>query len=419
MSREEQLYEHLRKIHFALLATVFVLLVASSLTPAAELDKAAEEAAALAGLNEALTRQRLETAMSELTKNIPADALSVHEARNRLWWRVDHLDHAIAEREPSPPRPRLWIPFDQKVYSPPYSTPAVFDVPPAERTLRQVKEIWSFLLSGQEAFIVTWLYAEDVAFRYSETSPPPRPTSDEAIADRSTAPDCGHKFMANMRLEPNGKDGTYAAILKVEGGDVADPHVMLGREAVIPVEAEDPEVELLPAVLAAIEGHKELTSQENRPFASVFRNADFYAKGLESLTIEEFRDYLERLRQERGEEVELYGAKIPQRGLSIWGVVVLVILQLYFLSHLLQLGPATSHVISAAGGYPWIGVYPDRLSRAITAISLLLVPVTAVFLLIRGWDSLETLLVKLFLSAAVLVSVVVGSLGWYRVSQLR
>jgi hypothetical protein len=52
--------------------------------------------------------------------------------------------------------------------SPPYSLPSVLVHLPAKRTMREIKELWAFLLDGKEAFVVTRLIVARATSRWAD-----------------------------------------------------------------------------------------------------------------------------------------------------------------------------------------------------------------------------------------------------------
>lgn len=189
MENDEKLYDHLRTIHFALIAAAFILLVACSLTPKGDLERAVDEATFAAGLNVTLTEDRVSEVASKFVPSVPADAISIHEARRSLWWRVDDVYHPLEENVFPLPRPRLWIPMDKEAFSPPDSLPNAMTIEPSKRTVRDLEGTWTFLLSGNNAFVITRLIPERGTFRWMPGRGSGAPTiHQEEITDHLAGP---------------------------------------------------------------------------------------------------------------------------------------------------------------------------------------------------------------------------------------
>ncbi len=422
MDNNEKLYEHLRTIHFGLIATTLILLVACSLAPVADLERAVEEAKLAAGLNASLTEGRVSRVFSQLASAIPPDAISIHEARGSLWWHVDDVYHPLIENVFPPLRPRLWIPTGSKAFSPPQSSPDALAESPEKRTIRQFKSTWEFLLNGKQAFVVTRLFPARATFKWAASADTRANASfHEEIVDHLAdfgrlAPDRG--FMTEVSVERNGNDGSFVGIFQINGGKTSDPQLRFGRQALIPLDTRRLPIELLPGLLKSIGPTGERIAEEDRTFESVFHNFDAYSHGLESLTFEELRSYLDHLRTEKGQDVELYGAKIPQRSISIWGIIIILVLQTYFLAHLKQLDHISTITYSQET-YPWMPIYVDRLSRIMTILSLLLAPITCAALVWFGWRSLRSDVVRGCLVSGAFVSMVLAINIWLRVREYR
>ena len=115
------------------------------------------------------------------------------------------------------------------------------------------------------------------------------------------------------------------------------------------------------------------TSWFAAPFRESFPEFVDVVEGLESTSVLELRDYLERLRRDEGPEISLFGATIPQRALSTWGLAILTIILVYFAIHLRRF----RRQIESSGivpDFPWIGLYDDRASRALCVASIALLP---------------------------------------------
>jgi hypothetical protein len=83
----------------------------------------------------------------------------------------------------------------------------------------------------------------------------------------------------------------------------------------------------------------------------------------------------------RGSEVfEAFGMKFPAAQITLWGIIVLLGVQLYFLVYLKQLsgklGPA-----DAAWDVPWLGMDTSVLARAILFFTVIVLPISAILAL--------------------------------------
>jgi hypothetical protein len=69
--------------------------------------------------------------------------------------------------------------------------------------------------------------------------------------------------------------------------------------------------------------------------------------------------------------------------------------------------------------YPWIALYSDRLSRLLTAFSLLLAPVTGYAMLLRAVEAGGSIAVNVVLGLTVALSTTIAFLCWQRIEVLR
>jgi hypothetical protein len=97
-------------------------------------------------------------------------------------------------------------------------------------------------------------------------------------------------------------------------------------------------------------------------------------------TLEELEKLLGFQKKQVGEEAfELMGLKFPAGATATWGVMVLLVVQLYFWLHLEEF--RRKHTGSIPADVAWIAVYPSRVARYVFGASAFLMPVTAVAVL--------------------------------------
>ena len=221
----------------------------------------------------------------------------------------------------------------------------------------------------------------------------------------------GGQFFVDVSITSLEADRRYAADFALTGGVTDDPHRRFGRHALIPIETRPVSLNVMSAFLKDAGGlSPEERAQSNRPFAEVFKELFAASVELESLKIEELRSYLARLLREKGPDVELFGAKIPQEALVYWSLPALLAIQLYFLVTLRQLVSKYAEPISTTE-FSWIALYNDRLAKTVTRLSLVSAPVANLIVLVWGWPFIEWYWVKTVLSIGLLGSVWAAWLG--------
>jgi hypothetical protein len=108
-------------------------------------------------------------------------------------------------------------------------------------------------------------------------------------------------------------------------------------------------------------------------FAMNFPELSALTIDISDYSFDKLKSILERESIRSQDDIELFGLTIPAVVIAKWGSLIIVIVQLYFILHLRtlqqQAGPARDLTLA-----PWIGVYPDMLSRITTAVSACLLP---------------------------------------------
>jgi hypothetical protein len=68
------------------------------------------------------------------------------------------------------------------------------------------------------------------------------------------------------------------------------------------------------------------------------------------------------------------GVSLPSASARTWGIILVCLVQLYFLIHLRELTPKIGDGDNGTE-IAWIGLYPSMLSRGVTFLSVVIVPV--------------------------------------------
>ncbi|MEA2859883.1 MAG: hypothetical protein QOC72_1922 [Methylobacteriaceae bacterium] len=410
MSEElKDLLSHLRAVHFTIIGTMFALLVVASLAKDASLQRASDQLARVAGLNQVLSKEAVAAAVAAASQRLPQEGLSVHEERSKLLWRVDNVYHSIREAETPLPRPRLWIPSESMAASPPHGYPASIDLEPERRTFRAFQLAWQFFLNGKRAFVVSALHPERATFRNDSNFAIGAPNYSESIVRITDAPGnfvLGPQFLVDPSIVSLGPD-RYAIDFVLAGGQTSDLHLRFGRHAIVPIEIRSTPIDPMSFFLKDAGGlAPEERAQFNRSFVEVFRELSSTALGLESLTIEEMRSYISRIIREKGPEVELFGAKIPQEALVYWSLPALLALQIYFaitLHHLLSRYGSSF----AVADFTWVAFYDSIFAKLVTQISFTMAPIVALIIVLQGWQFIPAPWVRALLVLGLLASAIV------------
>ncbi|MCG8359614.1 MAG: hypothetical protein MI920_28955, partial [Kiloniellales bacterium] len=141
-------------------------------------------------------------------------------------------------------------------------------------------------------------------------------------------------------------------------------------------------------------------------FAFNFPELSALTLDVADLGLEKVMAYLRNQAKQAQKDVTLFGLSVPAVVVAKWGGPILVIVQVYFLLHLRRLRDRLRGAGSAATA-PWIGVYPDRLSKAATAVTAFVLPPVLLGLII-GRD----LAAAPVLGLVVLLSLVIALLSF-------
>ncbi len=121
-------------------------------------------------------------------------------------------------------------------------------------------------------------------------------------------------------------------------------------------------------------------------FEEQFSELNEVTKYIQKLELSNVNQVLTAELQRSGERMELLGMKLPERILSTWGTVVIVIIQLYFWLHLRAFRSRWTPNDPGLN-LAWVGLYTDFWARIVLFISLFVLPlgVTAYLVYQNGW----------------------------------
>jgi len=119
-------------------------------------------------------------------------------------------------------------------------------------------------------------------------------------------------------------------------------------------------------------------------FEYSFRALNAFTKNYQTLEIAKFDAILEAEQSRTGESFEAFGVKFPAQGTTRWGILVVLGIQLYFLIHLRELS-GKLNAGDPGWDVAWIGVYESSISKIVFVVSAFVLPVCATAALgIRG-----------------------------------
>lgn len=89
------------------------------------------------------------------------------------------------------------------------------------------------------------------------------------------------------------------------------------------------------------------------------------------------------------ESFDMFGVKIPLSLIAKMGILVLIAIEAYLFLHLRKLSELLAKN-DALPEFPWIGIYPDRISKSVFAVAVVIVPACiALWLFLNSWEQLR------------------------------
>lgn len=154
---------------------------------------------------------------------------------------------------------------------------------------------------------------------------------------------------------------------------------------------------------------------EGKPFADAFPELNRYAAMLRERKIEEVDTYLNGLVDVSEDSLEVFGVGIRSGNIRRFGPLVLLVVQVYLLLHFRHLRQRFESILRDID-VPWIGLYPDLMSRIAFIVTVVLVPPAVAFVLLssQGLDMYIVCLGGLTIAVAV-----ASGWTWGRVHQLN
>jgi len=140
-------------------------------------------------------------------------------------------------------------------------------------------------------------------------------------------------------------------------------------------------------IMANFPGHKDDT------FAKAFPDLSSAAVGWEGIPFAKVKEHLDNLSNEK-QVFEAFGIKFPIDSAARWAIVMIFATQAFFWIHLDEYFRRRFAVADVA----WIGVYPSRSAKAMSAVTFLLAPAGVCVYLAVKQVAVKQVLVSLKLS---------------------
>jgi len=172
----------------------------------------------------------------------------------------------------------------------------------------------------------------------------------------------------------------YNALLKLVSDDKATQCYYFDRDHLVVLQAECV-VDYLPLQLALIDGLIPATPVGD--FSRSFPDVAELAKHLLTLSLGDLQTFFEAEKNRTGDQIELPVVKVPGEAVTSWGAAILIALLCYFGIVLREFSLRVTPV-DKAWNVPWIGTSRDILSQIAFLASLLFALFAVGYLAVRG-----------------------------------
>ncbi len=153
-------------------------------------------------------------------------------------------------------------------------------------------------------------------------------------------------------------------------------------------------------------------------FESTFNDLYRITKRYMHMSFDDIALILESEKERQPESFEFLGARVPAASLMMFGIPAVLAVQLYLLVHLWHAAGQSETCVTRP--VPWLGIYLSRSARAITAVSVTLLPVlTVATLSLYGSGRAVWALKWAVLVASAGLSACLGVCGWHEIARLR
>jgi len=372
-SRDHDFWDHLRRIHFFIVAASVVL----------ALGALAREEGRLFTANR-LT-QEIAFAATKPFPNLDSlkAAAVVEKAPATLYVFNGDAPIYFGGRSQVPVHPRYRVAISRKVlfFGNIMGTRALEDTPPRARrdslrTLAQWAALWNRFRDERACRLAPGLYP-------IELHDPRNSGAAQLYGMEAQSPEWLPQAWSNLAgnyVASYGHDGALRVAIvagePVRPGSPAD-RLGLGHTATVIIEINCTPRRLgAQARLARLAGAEWTPGPYERSFADLE-----YFFGDESVTLAEASEYLKARIANGSADVQVVGIPMPSRLLVNGGFALLIGLQLYFLLHLRAILRRTQ-TASAAPEIAWIGAYDDLISWACYTVSICVLPLFSGYVLL-------------------------------------
>lgn len=371
MKRKADFVTHLRFVHFALAATCLSLLVARSITVPYTLDSAREQAVDIRDHADGF----LDWVQNKRRPELRAQIELLLD--NRPFFITDgKVSYTVSPESLFMVRFKNFKPNDPTSYRAYFSD---WDSEPDPRfeTLKDFRELWNLLFDWSHALVVTDWYPGECKIES-------RLGAEHNFRIALGSPPAGAGILNDDRVSLSlSEHGRWELVFDDER-DYSRQPLPFGTVQ-IPVRLERHSVDYQRDVVSELH-----LAWRPGIFRDSFPDLSQYVldREVESSSFHQLAVALEGLVDNVDSDsppLPVFGIGIPVGVLLSWGPMLLIVIQLYFLLHYRRFVRRVS-----SGGdvvtVPWIGIYEDRTSKLVFALSIIALPVIASIAASAGYN---------------------------------
>src|SRR5882672_415496 len=345
-------FEHLRTVHFSLIATCLVLLVVSTTSQNRTVRLAEDQLRSLQSIVGHWSELDFDSAID---RQVQASSMQVPHSRT-----LKFADSVLV------PKPGSYvIDFVMPAWSPITSeqcTPWLYDsmLKRQPRTLADMHEVWDCLHTANSVAIPFAFSAEAAVLHGKkvslESTPAPTAAGHLKLVFGKTSEDQRAAIRQAFGISV---DYAFAGILYAKNGISENMIVPFEKERVISLNLLEPLRPLNPSF-----------SVDSGLYKKAFPDLNEITADYEDLTFDKLSLILAAQRKHSDQTFEAFSVKFPSEAVARWGLVLLLGVQLYFLIHMASVQIRPDAEISIA----WIPLYPNSLAQSVFVLTVAVLP---------------------------------------------
>lgn len=345
-------FEHLRTVHFSLIATCLLLLVVSTTSQNRTVRLAEEELRSLQSIVAHWSELDFD---ASIDRQVQAASMEIPRSRTLQFGKPVFV-----------PKPGTYaIDFIMPAWSPittEQCTPWLYDpmLKRQPRTLADAHEIWDCLHTAN-SMAIPFAFSAEAAILGQKRVP---------LEESGSAAPVGHLKLSFAKTSEDQRstirqafglsvDYAFVGKLYANNGSAENIIVPVEKERVITVSLVDPLRPLAPAF-----------SVDRGLYKKAFPDLDEVTTDYEDLTFDKLSTILAAQRKRSDQTFEAFSVKFPSDAVARWGLVLLLGVQLYFLIHMESVQIHPDSEISVA----WIPLYPHGLAQTVFVLTVAVLP---------------------------------------------